>query len=127
MRKAAPICPFALVAVVAASCDASVPAVQHSSPVDDVPMMSILNEPQKFDAVRLRVRGICRIEFEGTALYLNRELFAARRENQAIWLRVGWPVTPEVQKLDGREVIVDGTYDPAAKGHMGMFGGGSLK
>ena len=89
-------------------------------------MISILNEPRKFNAVRLRVRGICRIEFEGNALYLSHESLADGYGKQAIWLNLGWPVKPEVQKLDRREVIVEGTYDAAAKGHMGMFAG-SLK
>ena len=123
LRKAASICFCVLVALVAASCDASVPAVQRSSPVDDVPMLSVLNEPQKFNAVRLRLRGVCRIEFEGNALYLNREAHADRYAKQAIWLRLGWPVTPDVQKLDGHEVIVEGTFDAATKGHMGVFAG----
>jgi hypothetical protein len=100
-----------------------VPPVQRSSPVDDVPMISILNEPQKFNAVRLRLRGICRIEFEGNALYLSRESFTDRYAQQAIWLNLGWPVKPDIQKLDGHEVIVEGTFDAAARGHLGAFAG----
>jgi hypothetical protein len=122
-RNAVPTFLSAFVGLVAAGCDASVPAVQRSSPVDDVPMISILNEPRKFNAVRLRVRGICRIEFEGNALYLSRESHDERYGKQAIWLQLGWPVKPEIQQLDGRDVIVEGTYDAAATGHMGMFAG----
>lgn len=51
---------------------------------------------------------------------------ADRLGRQAIWLNLGWPVNKDVQKLNGREVTVEGTFDAAAKGHMGTFAG-SLK
>jgi hypothetical protein len=57
---------------------------------------------------------------------LSRESRDDRYGKQAIWLQLGWPVKPEIQQLDGREVIVEGTYDVAATGHQGMFAG-SLK
>ena len=122
VRKTAPTS-ILLIALAGASCDAAVPLVQRSSPVDDVPMISVLNEPQKFNAVRLRLRGICRIEFEGNALYLGRQSFNDRHAEQAIWLNLGWPVKPDVQRLDGQEVIVEGTFDAADKGHLGAFAG----
>ena len=56
-------------------------------------------------------------------MYSSRESFADRYGKQAIWLNLGWPVKPDVQKRDGHEVIVEGIFDAAAKGHMGMFAG----
>ena len=104
-----------LISLISAGCDAS-----H---VDDVPMIWVLNEPREFHGVRVRLRGICRIEFEGNALYLSRASYADRFGKQAIWLNIGWPVTPEVLKLDGHEVSVEGTFDADAKGHLGAFAG----
>lgn len=125
VRRTAPTS-MLLIALAGASCDAAVPPVQRASPVNDVPMISVLNDPQKFNAVRLRLRGICRIEFEGNALYLSRQSFNDRHAEQAIWLNLGWPVKPDVQRLDGQEVIIEGTFDGAGKGHWGAFAG-SLK
>jgi hypothetical protein len=97
--------------------------VQRSVVIDDVKLSDILEHPTQFDHVRLRVKGIARIEFEGNSLYADRDALTARKRNQAIGLDVGWPVKDDLKQLNGRDVVVEGTFDASSKGHLGAYVG----
>lgn len=102
-------------------CSSEVPPVQSSSVIDDVELLDILANPKPFDHVKLRVKGIARIEFEGNSLYADRDAFTAMEWKKAVWLDLGWPVKDDVQKLNGRDVIVEGTFDASLTGHDAAF------
>jgi hypothetical protein len=91
--------------------------------IDELTVSEVIAAPQKFQRTRLRVKGVCRIEFEGTALYTNREAMNDRTSAEAIWLTVGWPVPSDVQGLDGKEVSIEGTFDLGKKGHDAAYVG----
>jgi hypothetical protein len=94
---------------------------------DEVTMSDLLATPQKFHGLRIRVKGMCRIEFEGTALYANGEAYRQRRSAAAVWLTLGWPVPAGIQALDGQEATVEGTFDTVKKGHDGAYLGSMIE
>jgi hypothetical protein len=105
------------------ACRSEVPPVQRSSVIDEVELSDILANPEQFDRVKLRVKGIARIEFEGNSLYFDRDAFTVRRWKKAIWLDLGWPVKDDIQKLNGRDVVVEGTFDASLTGHEAAYVG----
>ena len=104
-------------------CRPESPPVQRSNVIDDVELSDILANPKQFDHVRLRVKGIVRIEFEANSLYSDRDSMTARKWKNAIWLDLGWPVKDDLQQLNGRDVVVDGTFDASRTGHEGAYVG----
>ena len=104
-------------------CDSTPPAVREPSTVDEVTVSDVVADPQKFHAVRVRMKGVCRIEFEGTALYQNSDAYEQRRGAAGVWLRVGWPVAHGIQALNGQEISVEGTFDITKTGHEAAYVG----
>jgi hypothetical protein len=102
-------------------CDSTPPPVRQVSLVDEVHISDVLANPQKFHGVRIRMKGACRIEFEGTALYRNPDAYRHRRGADGVWLSIGWPVGPRIQAIDGQEVLVEGTFDSTRKGHEASY------
>ena len=106
-----------------AACDAQIPPVQRATLIDDVEFAAILANPTKFDHVKIRIKGVARIEFEGNSLYADRSAYDARTSKDALWLEIGWPVTQDVQQLNGHDVIVEGTFDASLRGHERAYAG----
>jgi hypothetical protein len=96
------------------------PAPYVSHPVD-LSVIELLNEPATYDGRLIRLTGICRIEFEGNALYADRDAFAKRRASRAIWLNLGWPVDEQLRRLDGQEASFIGIFSENEKGHESAF------
>jgi hypothetical protein len=83
----------------------------------------LVANPTEFHGKIVRVIGFCRLEFEGNALYLHREDFERGITRNAVWLSVGWPVPKERRQLSDEYVLVEGTFNGEAQGHMGLFSG----
>ena len=103
----------------------SVPPVQKgvATEIEEVDLAALVADPGRFQRARIRVKGICRIEFEGNALYVDRPSFAQRNSRQALWLDLGWPVRLGGTDLTGRLVQVEGVFDGTRKGSEGAFAG----
>jgi len=104
-------------------CASEPPAVQRVAVIDDVALRDVLANPTHFDHLRVRVKAVARIEFEGTSLYPDRTTLASKQRDKAIWLEVGWPVKDELLELNGRDVVVEGTFDVSKRGHFGAYSG----
>ena len=113
----------ALLLLSLSSCRAEVPAVQRPITIDDVELSDLLAKPDKLNQVKIRVKGIARIEFEGNSLYPDREAFMSSESKKGVWLGLGWPIEDDVLALNGREVVVEGTFDAWSFGHEGAYVG----
>ena len=102
--------------------DEPLPAVKPRSG-EAVSLNELVSSRDRFDRVLVHVTGICRVEFEGNALYPSRESFDLRDNSHALWLNLGWPVSKDVLALNGRQVVVDARFDVSTRGHMGAFAG----
>ncbi|GAK50184.1 hypothetical protein U14_01411 [Candidatus Moduliflexus flocculans] len=87
----------------------------------DVSIIQLIANPAQFHQKSIRVIGFARIEFEGTQLYLSREFAEYRISENAIWLDV--PLSDEFQQYDQQYVLLEGTFDKDAHGHMGLSAG----
>ena len=90
---------------------------------EQVQFAGLVTAPENFRGTLVRVSGWCRIEFEGNALYPTRAAWESRDSNRAVWLQLGWPVSPEIRALDGARVVVEGRFIPDDHGHLAAFAG----
>jgi hypothetical protein len=79
----------------------------------------LVADPSQFDGRRVRVAGFMKLEFEGDALYINREDYDRGLTKNAVWLELstGRPA------FDRGYALVAGTVRGSKTGHMGLFSG----
>ena len=54
--------------------------------VQDVSLIQLIAQPEKFEGTRVRLIGFLRIEFEGNAIYLHREDFDHGIAKNGLWV-----------------------------------------
>lgn len=92
--------------------------------VEDVSVIQLIAQPEKFDGKRVRFIGFLRLEFEGDAIYLHREDFEQGISRNGLWINVPSEMTkPQRDAVNMRYVICVGIFRAGAHGHMGMFSG----
>lgn len=97
---------------------------QAATHIEHVSLVNLIATPDKYDHKAVMVEGICRLEFEGNAIYLS----AADFSRNAIWLDVS-PVLDNQNgllarcKFNGQPVRAIGVFSMDNRGHMGAFSG----
>jgi hypothetical protein len=85
----------------------------------------LLKTPQRYDKKYVRVAGYLNLEFEGNALYLQKRDYDQHTIGKCFWVNFSDQLIKDKQlaSYSGRYVILDGVFDMASKGHMGVFAG----
>jgi hypothetical protein len=92
--------------------------------VDNVSIVQLIVNPERYDGKRIQLIGFLRIEFEGTALYLHREDYERGIEKNALWINIPTGMSKaQSDAVNGQYVICLGTFDAAHHGHMDLFSG----
>jgi hypothetical protein len=90
----------------------------------DVSVIQLIAQPEKFDGKRVRFIGFLRLEFEGNAIFLHREDFDLGISSNGLWVNVPSDMTKRQQDdVNMRYVICVGVFRAGMHGHMGMFSG----
>jgi hypothetical protein len=91
---------------------------------DNVSIVQLIANPERYDGKRVQLIGFLRIEFEGTAVYLHREDYERGIEKNALWINLPTGMAKaQSDAVNGQYVICLGTFDAAHHGHMGLFSG----
>ena len=91
---------------------------------DNVSIVRLIANPERYDGKQVQLIGFLRIEFEGTALYLHREDYERGIEKNALWINIPTGMSKaQADAVNGQYVICLGTFDAAHHGHMGLFSG----
>jgi hypothetical protein len=99
-------------------------ATAAASPeIQDVSMIQLIANPQKYDGLPIRLIAFLNLEFEGDALYLHREDYEKSLPVNAIWISLTDKQANASKKLSGGYVLVEGTFRAKDRGHFGMFAG----
>lgn len=92
--------------------------------VQDVSLIQLIAQPEKFQGKQVRFIGFLRIEFEGNAIYLHREDFDHMIANNAVWVNIPRDMTKRQRDdVNMHYVICVGIFRADLHGHMGMFAG----
>ena len=89
----------------------------------DVSIIRLIGSPKDYARKAVRIVGYLSIEFEGDAIYLHEEDFKRSLTTNALWVDARPDAIANLKKLSGQYVIMEGIFDPTAKGHMGLFSG----
>ncbi len=74
------------------------------------------------------VIGVGNIEFEGNALFLDKDAWLNNVDGNSLWLDIGFPnpviTLAKARQLNGDYVMIAGTFDMDMNGHFGAWPGG---
>jgi hypothetical protein len=89
-----------------------------------VSIVRLIATPEKYHDQRIQVVGYMNLEFEGDAIYLHKEDHDKSLYENGFWVSFSGKLDKgEIQKLNKRYVLIEGTFDMDNHGHMGLFGG----
>ena len=92
--------------------------------VQDVSLLQLIAQPERFDGKPIRFIGFLRIEFEGNAIYLHREDFDHGISRNGVWIDIPTDMTKhQKDEVNLHYVICSGVFRAGDHGHMGMFSG----
>lgn len=86
----------------------------------------LLETPRTFHGKAVRIEGLLRLEFEGTALWVNRQEMREGRCDRALWIDlppVGMGPPKELERFHDKRVALTGTLATDKRGHLGLFAG----
>lgn len=94
----------------------------------EVSLISLIANPEKYNKRHVRVIGYLNIEFEGNGLYFHKEDYNRSIEKNGLWVEMSRDsiFSPQVKKCNRNYVLIEGTFDSENTGHRGMWSG-SLK
>lgn len=99
----------------------NVPPVTTWEEVQAVSLIQLISNPNQYKGSYIRVCGFLRLEFEGNGLYLHCEDYEQSLTRNGLWVDV--PGSTKKENVDLKYVIIEGTFDPEDKGHMGLWSG----
>ena len=87
----------------------------------DVSLSELMQYPRAFDGDWVRVEGLAQLQFELTALSIDAQ--PDPNHSRALWLQLGWPISPSLSLLNASRVVVEARFDATERGHAGLFRG----
>ena len=102
------------------------------SPVNkNTSLIKLISNPENFHGKRIRVTGYLNLEFEGDAIYLNNIDYEYGIYENAVWVNFADKIdmdnqlnpSQNLKYFNHKFVIIEGTFNKNAKGHMSLFAG----
>ena len=91
---------------------------------EDVSLVGLLANPERYDGRKVRASGFLTLEFEGVGLHLDRTSYEAGLLKNAIRLETPrWLNARDKQRLDRRYAIVAGTFESLKLGDHSLYAG----
>jgi hypothetical protein len=86
-------------------------------------LAALIATPDRYHMKSVRLTGFANLEFEGNALYVDREAFEANLSSSAVWIEVPDSLVPKDSAFRRGYYIVEGRFRADDRGHMGMNSG----
>jgi hypothetical protein len=86
-------------------------------------LIALIATPDRYHMKPVRVIGFANLEFEGNALYVDREAFNSGLLSSAVWIDLPDSLVPKDSSLRRGYYIVEGRFRADIRGHMGMNSG----
>jgi hypothetical protein len=91
--------------------------------VNGVSIIQLVATPDKYHGHYVRVIGYVQLEFEGNAIYLSKDDERYGVYKNGLWLDMSGEFEEDTKLYDGKFCLVEGTFDVANHGHMGLWSG----
>jgi hypothetical protein len=88
-------------------------------------IINLIASPEKFHNKRVRVEGYLNLEFEGNAIYLNKDDYKKTITKNGLWVTFTQDSWKKIKKYNFKKgyFLVEGTFDMTSFGHMGLWSG----
>jgi len=90
-------------------------------------LVALIARPEAYADRPVRVIGAFRLEFEGDAICLHSEDLAKRVSDNCLWMSLDMVALgtsrAELEKLNGKHVLLEGIFSAEHRGHFGMYPG----
>jgi hypothetical protein len=95
--------------------------------VEQVSLVALIANPDKYEGKPVRVIGAFRLEFEGNEICLHKEDLINALSQNCLWISLDgtklWPGADGLSRLNDHYVLVEGHFTTTDRGHMGMDSG----
>lgn len=90
----------------------------------NVSIVRLIATPEKYHERKVQVVAFINLEFEGDAIYLHKEDYEKGLTNNGFWVTFSSKLDKkEINELNKRYVLIEGTFVKDRHGHMGLFSG----
>ena len=90
----------------------------------NVSIINLIANPEKYHNKDVTVIGVGNLEFEGNKICLSNNDLEYHVINNCLWITLNQEVSEnEVESLNGKYIIIEGTFDMEYTGHLGMYSG----
>ncbi|WP_164850007.1 hypothetical protein [Mucilaginibacter limnophilus] len=89
---------------------------------EDLSIINLIANPEKYDGKSIRVNGYLHLEFEGNMLYLHKVDYEKSLSKNALWMDFSKKslMALDKEKCNDKYVLVEGVFNSNNTGHMGM-------
>ena len=94
-------------------------AIREFAQSESISVINLIANPEKYYDKRVSIRGYFINDFEGTAIYLNREDYEYKIYQNSIFLILN---NSDFRLFHKEYITIDGIFIKG-NGHMGLFGG----
>jgi hypothetical protein len=88
-------------------------------------IIKLVATPDNYHNSKVSVTGFLNVEFEGDAIYINKEDCDQQLYSNGLWVNLTEKQTKEIDslKLNKQYVLLEGTFDKNGNGHLGLWSG----
>ena len=92
---------------------------------ENVSLIKLIANPEKYEGKRIQVIGYLHLEFEGNAIYLHEEDYKHSISENGFWVNFSDKliIKQDPTEFNNQYVIIIGTFNATRKGHLSMFAG----
>jgi hypothetical protein len=95
-----------------------------SPQAQQVSIIALIANPDKYDGKQVQIIGFLRLEFEGDAIYIHQQDFEHAISKNGIWIDRPRDISPkQIAEVNNKYVLCQGTFKAANHGHMRIFSG----
>lgn len=95
--------------------------------IEDVSMMKLIVNPEKYHGELVRIIGVSRIEFEGDGVWFTKEHFNHSILKNSLWIEPDYnalgATRQQLEQFNGKYVLMEGVFNKDNHGHLGMYSG----
>ena len=95
--------------------------------VESVSLIQLIVNPENYHGKLVRVIGVSRIKFEDNGIWFSKEHYRHCVYKNSLWIELDYKAlgaTPQqLEKFNGKYVLMEGVFDKDNHGHMGMSSG----
>lgn len=93
----------------------------------DVSTASLVANPGQYEGKKIRTIGYLHLQTAGASLYLHKQDYDQKRENNALWIALTTPAAMDsLRNFADHSVIVEGVFDSQDRGESSV-NSGSIK